>query len=68
MDFNYEIINEKFENEKVWIVIFKFSTLTTLKTMVNLIQIQIYKIFNLLNNKFKPISNFQMELSFPNMI
>ena len=34
MDFNYKIINENFENDKVWIVIFKSSTLTTLKTMV----------------------------------
>ena len=34
MDFNYEIINEKFENDKVWIVILKSSTLTILKTMV----------------------------------
>ena len=34
MDFNYEIINEEFENDKIWIVILKFSTLTTLKTMV----------------------------------
>ena len=29
MDFNYEIMNEEFENDKVWVVIFKFSTLTT---------------------------------------
>ena len=34
MDFNYEIINEGFENDKVWIVILKFLTLTTLKIMV----------------------------------
>ena len=34
MDFNYEIINEEFENNKVWVVILKFSTLTTLKTMM----------------------------------
>ena len=32
--FNYEIINEEFENDKIWIVIIKFLTLTTLKTMV----------------------------------
>ena len=37
MNFNYEIINEEFENDKVWVLILKFSTLTTL----NLIQIQI---------------------------
>ena len=34
MDSNYEIINEKFENDKVWVFICKFLTLTTLKTMV----------------------------------
>ena len=34
MDFNYEFINEEFENDKVWVVILKFWTLTTLKTMV----------------------------------
>ena len=34
MDFNYQIINEEFENDNVWIVILKFSTSTTLKTMV----------------------------------
>ena len=26
---NYEIINEEFENDKVWVIILKFSTLTT---------------------------------------
>ena len=34
MDFNYEIINEEFENDKIWVVILKSSTLTTLKTML----------------------------------
>ena len=34
MNFNYEIINKEFENDNVWVVILKFSTLTTLKTMV----------------------------------
>ena len=34
IDFKYEIINEEFENDKVWVVILKFSTLTTLKIMV----------------------------------
>ena len=34
MDFNYEIINVEFENDKVSVVILKFSSLTTLKTMV----------------------------------
>ena len=34
MNFNYEIINDEFENDKVWIVILKFSILTNLKTMV----------------------------------
>ena len=38
MDFNYEI----FKNVEVWIVIFKFSTLTTFKNNgKDLIQIQI---------------------------
>ena len=47
MNLNYEIINEEFENDKVWVVIFKSSILSTLKTMMkfdsnpNLIQIQI---------------------------
>ena len=57
MDFNYEIINEKFENDNVWIVILKFSTLTTLKAMVKL---------DLSNYKFESIQNFQIK-SFPNM-
>ena len=39
MDFKYEIINEEFENDKIWVVILKYSTLFTLKTMVELIQI-----------------------------
>ena len=34
MDLNYKIIIKEFENDKVWVVILKFSTLTTLKTMV----------------------------------
>ena len=34
MDLNFKIINEEFENEKVLVVILKFSILTTLKTMV----------------------------------
>ena len=34
INFNYEIINEEFENDKVWVVIFKFSILTTLKAMM----------------------------------
>ena len=36
MDFNYEIINKEFENDKVWVIILKSSTLTTLKTIVDL--------------------------------
>ena len=31
---DYEIIYEEFENDKVWIVILKFSILTTLKIMM----------------------------------
>ena len=38
MNFNYEIINEEFENEfendKIWVFILKFSTLITLKTIM----------------------------------
>ena len=41
MDFNYELINEEFENDKMWKVILKFSTLSTLQTILELIQIQI---------------------------
>ena len=67
MDFNYEIINEEFENDKIWVVIFKFSTLTTLKATVEFDPNPNLKIFDLLNNKFEPISNFQMKSSFPNM-
>ena len=61
MNFNYEIINEEFENDKVWVVILKFSTLTTLKTIVEFDLNTNLKIFDLLNNKFKPILNFQMK-------
>ena len=59
MTFNYEIINEKFENDKVQVVIFKFSTLTTLETMVEFDSNPKLKIFYLPNYKFKSISNFQ---------
>ena len=52
MDFNNEIIN------KVWVVIIKFSTLTTLKIMIKFDLNLNLKIFNLLNNKIKPIPNF----------
>ena len=58
MDCNYEIKNEKFENEKVWIVIFKFSILTTLKTMEEFDSNPNLKIFDLSNNEFKSILNF----------
>ena len=34
MDYNYKIINNVFGNDKVLVVILKFSTLTTLKAMV----------------------------------
>ena len=64
MDFNNEIINEEFTNDKVWVVIFKFSTLTSLKIMVNFDPNSNLKIFNLAKNKFKSIS---MKLSFPNI-
>ena len=68
MDFNYEIINKKFENNKVWVVILKFSTLITLKTMVKFDPNSNLKIFNLPNNKFKSISKFQIKSSFSNMV
>ena len=58
MNFNYEIINEEFENDKVWVVILKFLTLTTLKTMMELDSISNLKIIDLPNNKFEPILNF----------
>ena len=53
INFNYEIINEEFENDKIWKVIHKFSILCTSKIIVKLIQIQIWKFFCLSNNKFK---------------
>ena len=52
MNFNYEIINEEFENDKIWVVILKFSSLTTLKIMVEFDPNPNLKIFNLPNNKF----------------
>ena len=67
MDFNYEIINEEFENDKVWVVILKSSTLTTLKTMVEFDPNPNLNFFDLPNNRFKPISNFQMKSWFPNI-
>ena len=62
MNFNYEIINEEFINDKIWIVIFKFLTLTTLKTMV---EFDLIKFFDLANKKFEP--NFQIKSSFSKM-
>ena len=50
MDFNYEIINEEFENDKVWVVIFKFSTLITLKAMMEFDPNSNLKFFYLPNN------------------
>ena len=67
MDFNYEIINKEFENDKNWIVIFKFSILTTLKIMVEFDSNPNLKILDLPNIKFNPILNFQIKSSFPNM-
>ena len=61
MDFNCEIVNEKFENDKVWIVILKFSTLTTSKTMVEFDPNSNLKFFDLPNNKFELLSNFEMK-------
>ena len=49
MNFKYEIINEEFENDKIWIVILKFSTITTLKTIMKFNSNSNLKIFDLLN-------------------
>ena len=57
MDFNYEIINEAFENDKILVVILKFPTLTILKTIVKFDPNSNLKIVDLSNNKFKSISN-----------
>ena len=67
MNFNYEIINEEFENDKVWVVIFKFSILTTLKAMMEFDLNPNLKIYDLSNNRFEPIPNFQMKSLFPNI-
>ena len=65
MNFNYEIINEEFENDKVsHSQILNFNSL---KTIMKFDLNSNLKIFNLPNNKFKPISNFQMKQWFPNM-
>ena len=56
--FNYEIMNGEFENDKAWVVILKFSTFTTLKTMVEFDPNLNLKIFDLPNKKFEQISNF----------
>ena len=40
MDFNCEIVNEELDNDKAWVVILKFSILTTLKTMVEFVSNQ----------------------------
>ena len=61
MNFNYEIINEEFENDKVWVVIFKSSILTTLKTMMEFDSNSNLKIFDLPNNRFESIPNFQIK-------
>ena len=37
-DFNYEITNEKFENDKIWVIIIKFSTLSTSKIMMEFLE------------------------------
>ena len=67
MNFNYKIINEEFGNDKVWVFNLKFSTLTTLKTIVEFDSNPTLKIFDFPSNKVEPISNFQMKSSFPNM-
>ena len=65
MDFNYKIINEKFENNKVWIVIIKFSTLTTLKKIVEFNSNLNFKIFDFPNNKFELIFKFSNKIIIP---
>ena len=50
MNFNYKIINKKFENDKILIVIFKFLILSTLKTIVKFNSNSKLKIFGLPNN------------------
>ena len=55
-------------NDKVWVVILKFTTLITLKTIVKFDPNTNLKIFDLLNNKFEPIPNFQMKSMFPSMV
>ena len=67
MNSNFEIIDEEFENDKVWVVIFKSSILTTLKTMMEFDSNPNLKIFNLPNNRFKPIPNFQIKSLFSNI-
>ena len=61
MNFNYKIINEEFENDKTLVVILKSSILTNLKIILKFALNLNLKIFNLSNNKFKSISNFQMK-------
>ena len=53
-------MNLRMTNDKVWVVIFKFSTLTTFKTMVEFDPNPNLKIFYLSNKKFESISSFQM--------
>ena len=67
MDFNYEIINEEFENDKILVVILKFSTLTTLNIMVEFNLNPNLKIYDSPNNKFELILNFQIKSSFSNI-
>ena len=64
MDFNYEIINEEFENDKVWVVILKSSTLTTLKIMV---EFDPNPNLNFFICQTIDLSQFQMKLLFPNI-
>ena len=67
MDYNYKIINEEFENNKVWIVIFKSLILATLKTKVKFDLNLNLKIFDLPNIRFWLFLNFQIKSSFPNI-
>ena len=61
MNFNYKSINKKFENDKVWVVILKFSILTTLKIMVE------FENYVVVNKNFTikfDINNLSIEIIF----
>ena len=67
MNFNYDIINKEFENDKIWVIFLKSSILTILKTTMKFNSNSNLKIFDLSNNRFEPILNFQMKSLFSNI-